>query len=70
MKLKTYATVTINYQRYLVPINKVQQVVDMIALLQPVRFTSDDDGNSFYEIEDHVHFSIEMLDREVKHKGE
>lgn len=70
MKLKTCALVTINYQRYLVPMNKVQQVVDMIALLQQVRFMSDDDGNSFYEIEDHVNFSIGMLDREVKHKGE
>lgn len=68
MKLKTYALVCMNYQRYLVPIAKVQQVVDMMAVLQPIRFTSDDDGNSFYELEDHVNFSIEMLDREVKHK--
>lgn len=67
---KIQVTVTINYQRYLCPTNKVQQIVDAINLLQPIRFASDEDGNSFYELEDLSNFSIELLDREVKQKGE
>ena len=70
MNKADYVTVTINYQRYLLPINKVQQVTDMVSLLQPITDAYDKDGNSFYVIEDSKHFSVELLDREVKTKGE
>lgn len=67
---KNQVVVTINYQRYLCSANKVQQIVEAISLLQPVSFASDEDDNSFYQLEDLANFSVTLLDREVKQKGE
>ena len=64
MKKSDYVVVTINYQRFLVPINKVQQVLDLVSITQPICYDSED-GETIYRHENIV-FSIELLNHEVK----
>ena len=64
MKKSDYVVVTINYQRFLVPINKVQQVLDLVSITQPICYDSED-GETIYRPENIV-FSIELLNHEVK----
>jgi hypothetical protein len=64
MKKSDYAVVCISYQRFLVPINKVQQVLDLVNVVQPICYDSEDDV-TIYRPENIV-FSIELLNHEVK----
>jgi hypothetical protein len=64
MKKSDYVVVAISYQRFLVPINKVQQVLDLISVAQPICYDSED-GQTIYRPEN-INFSIELLNHEVK----
>ena len=68
MNKSDYVVVAISYQRFLVPINKVQQVLDLVSIAQPICYDSEDDV-TIYRPENIV-FSIELLNHEVKAKGE
>jgi hypothetical protein len=64
MKKSDYVVVSISYQRFLVPIDKVQQVLDLVKVIQPICYDSEDDV-TIYRPENIV-FSIELLNHEVK----
>ena len=64
MKKSDYVVVSIAYQRFLVPINKVQQVLDLVNIAQPICY-DEEDGVTIYRPENIV-FSIELQNFEVK----
>ena len=64
MKKSDYVVMSVNYQRFLVPINKVQQVLDLIGVIQPICY-DEEDGKTIYRPEN-ILFSIELLNHEVK----
>ena len=64
MKKFDYVVMCVNYQRFLVPINKVQQVLDLIGIIQPICY-DEEDGKTIYSHEN-ILFSIGLLDHEVK----
>jgi hypothetical protein len=64
MKKSDYVVMSVNYQRFLVPINKVQQVLDLIGIIQPICY-DEEDGKTIYRHEN-ILFSIELLNHEVK----
>lgn len=68
MKKSDYVVVCISYQRFLVPIDKVQQVLDLYKFVQPIRYDSEDDVTIYRP--EKIMFSIELLNHEVKAKGE
>jgi hypothetical protein len=64
MKKSDYVVMSISYQRFLVPINKVQQVLDLVGIIQPICY-DEEDGKTIYRHEN-INFSIELLNHEVK----
>lgn len=64
MKKSDYVVAAISYQRFLVPIDKVQQLLDLVKVVQPICYDSEDDV-TIYRPENIV-FSIELLNHEVK----
>ena len=63
MNKSDYVVVAISYQRFLVPISKVQQVLDLVKVVQPICY-DEEDGKTIYRPENIV-FSIELLNHEV-----
>jgi len=63
MKKTEYVVVAISYQRFLVPIDKVQQVLELVKVARPICY-DEVDGKTIYRPENIV-FSIELLNHEV-----
>jgi hypothetical protein len=67
MKKTDYVVMSISYQRFLVPIDKVQQVLELIKFVQPICYDSEND-ETIYRRENIV-FSIDLLQHEVKDRA-
>ena len=64
MKKTDYVVMSVRYQRFLVPIDKVQQVLELIKFVEPICYDSEGD-TTIYRRENIV-FSIDLLQHEVK----
>jgi len=67
MKKTDYVVMSVSYQRFLVPIDKVQQVLELIKFVQPICYDSEND-ETFYRRENIV-FSIDLLQHEIKDRA-
>ena len=64
MKKSDYVVMSISYQRFLMPLNKVQQVLDLVGVIQPICYDSENDVTIYRP--ENILFSIELLNHEVK----